>query len=122
MDKLSTKNLKVTVSGKREWDNETQKLAKVEMTLEDFCDFVTSIDVSSADVDSDFIESEDFDKAVVGYMVLNGGKITLECCTSSYDDAITLHGLESWADSVDERHNGESFEDTFVCVLSMKGE
>ena len=118
MNKLNTKNLKVTVSGTREWDSTIQKLAKVEMTLEDFCDFVTSIDVSRADVD---VESEDFDKAVVGYMVLNGGKITLECGTSSYDDAITLHGLEPWADSVNERHNGESFEDTFTCVLSMKG-
>lgn len=119
MSTLNTKNLKVTVSGTREWDDETQNLAEVEMTLEDFCDFVTSIDVSCADVD---VESEDFDKAVVGYMVLNGGKITLSCGTSDYDDAISLHGLEPWADSVDEKHVCESFEDTFVCVLSMKGE
>lgn len=122
MSKLNTKNLKVTVSGKREWNSTIQKLAKVEMTLEDFCDFVSSIDVSRADVDSDFIESEDFDKAVVGYMVLNNGKITLSCGTSSYDDAISLHGLEPWADSVDERLDGESFEDTFTCVLNMKEE
>ena len=119
MNMLNPENLKVTVSGTREWVSETQKLAEVEMSLEDFCDFVTDIDVSRADVD---VESEDFDKAVIGYMILNGGKITLECGTSSYDDAITLHGLEPWTDSVDERHDGESFEDTFTCVLSMKGE
>ena len=118
MNRLSTKSLKVTVSGSRKWDSKTQKLAKVEMTLEDFCDFVTSIDVSCADIDA---ESVDFDKAAVGYMVLNGGKITLECSTSSYDDAITLHGLEPWAGSIDKRHAGESFEDTFTCVLSMRG-
>lgn len=87
------------------------------MTLEDFCDFVTGIDVSDAEVD---VDSEDFDKAVVGYMVLTGGKITLSCGTSDYDDAISLQALAPWAGSVDERHADESFEDTFVCVLSVK--
>lgn len=53
-------------------------------------------------------------------MVLTGGKITLSCGTSDYDDAISLQALAPWAGSVDERHADESFEDTFVCVLSVK--
>lgn len=36
MSKINTKNWKVKVSGKREWDSKTQQLAEVEMTLEDF--------------------------------------------------------------------------------------